>query len=484
MFPAQTTTTRLASTILFALFACTALSGVSLADQKPPAAEPQYVLHADVTAQGVDLNNGDLGTDGSSNAANGSLEVRPQFTWNFNPHALFYGEARAVAGVGNGSNESGDTGGLSGGRNFFELRQSYLEFNDLGGDPLAFRLGRQKIREPYGLWWNDNFDSARLSYVSTLFSGNAAVGQNLAVYRTDGNDFSNDDRDVTRALAEGSWQYHYQQFLEGRLLYQDDRSGPGVGQVMSEGRLDTGEGNLVWAGVRAAGETHFMGGADKLMYRIDLMGVDGHEQLPTTAPSGTTQRIVTAVNGRDVRGWGLDAATDIPIPNAKPLIHLGYAYGSGDGNTADGTDHAFRQDGLAGNFSQLGALTGNTNNYGTVLRPELSNIHILSAGVTMPVLQASSLGAIYRYYRLAEPTTALLESGVENTLNGTDKGLGQGLDLLFDANLLKEANITPVNGVSAVDFRSSLGFFWAGKAYGAGDGDLAARGLVEVKVSF
>jgi alginate production protein len=475
---------RRAASVLFALIACTSLPALSYAAQaSSPAAEPAYVLHTDVRAQGVDLDNGDLGTDGNTNDANASLEIRPQFTWNFNPHALFYGEARAVGSVGHGGNETGDTGGISNGRNFLELRQAYVEFNDLGGDPLSFRAGRQKIREPYGDWWNENFDALRLTYTTTSFAGDVGLGQNLAVYRTDGNGFSTDDRDATRVMAEGSWQYHFENFIEARALYQDDRRGADVGQKFSESRLDLGENSLLWAGLRAAGKTHFMGN-DKLSYRVDLMGVGGHEDLPDTAPSGTTDRIVTAVNGRDVRAWAFDAATDIPIPNATPLIHLGYAYGSGDGDTADGTDHMFRQDGLAGNFSQFGALTEATNNYGTVLRPDLSNIHILSAGVTMPVMQASNLGAVYRYYRLSEPTTALVASGVDNTLNGVDKGLGQGLDFLFNADILKEANLTPHNGVSDVTFRSSLGFFWAGDAYGAADGDMAARGLVEVNVSF
>lgn len=477
---------RNAASAILLLTACTSFSRVSLGAEAAPAAQPPFVVNGYIRAQGVDLDNGDLGTSGSDNLGAASLEGELQVTANINDDTRFFWEGRGVASAGRGSFESADTGGISNGESFLEWRQSYFEFDNIDKEPVSARIGRQKIREPYGLWWNQNFDSGRLLYQTTEFSGNITAGQNLFDYSTSSNSFSNNDRDVARVAGEASWQYWYDNFFEARLMYQDDHSSVAIGQIEDPGNLDMGTSNLVWGGVRAAGHTHFLEAGDQqLAYRVDLLGVTGDEDLAVTAPSGSN-RIVTAINSRDVRGWGFDAATDIPVPvfDRPPLIHLGYAYGSGDGNPAGSTDHAFRQDGLAGNFSQLGALSVNTDNYGTVLRPQLSNIHILSAGVTSPVFEASDVGAIYRYYRLADATTALPSSGIEDNLDGVDKGLGQGLDFLFNVDVLKEAHLTPTNHVSDVTFRSSLGFFWAGKAYGAGDGDVATRGLVELKVGF
>ncbi len=479
------------ATLAFLLIACTSLSGVSFAADPvlgdTPAAAPlqKFVVTGEVRAQGVDLNDGDLGTNNHSNVGTAALEAEIQATWNINPHALFFWEGRGVAAAGNGGFQTEDTGGISNGKSFLEWRQSYFEFNNLDNQPFTFRAGRQKLREPYGLWWNNNFDSARLLYQTSLFSGNIAAGQNLFDYNTDSANNNPNNKDVARVLGEASWQYWYQNFFEARLMYQDDHSGVSVGDIQNAQNLDLGTSSLVYGGIRAAGETHFLATGDaKTAYRVDLLGVTGHEDLATTMPSGDSNRIVTAVNGQDVRGWAFDAATDVPLPNMKPIIHLGYAYGSGDGNTADGSDHAFRQDGLAGNFSRFGALTENTDNYGTVLRPELSNIHILSAGVTMPVFEAADVGAIYRYYRLADAANSLPSSGLVNNLDGIHKDLGQGIDLLFNTDILKEAHLASTRGVTDVTLRSSLGFFWAGKAYGTGDGDMATRGLVEVKIGF
>lgn len=469
-----------ACTLLF--LGCMSLSPAA-SGAEPSAPASSIELHTEVRAQAVDLHNGDLDTSGSDNIGAASLEARLHLTAHINEDALFFLEGRGVAGAGRGGVESADTGSVSGGDSFLELRQAYLEFDNLGGAPVTAKAGRQKFREPYGVWWNRNFDALRLSYDTTLFAGSIAAGEDLATYRTSGDNLSENDKDVSRVLAEGSWQYYYENFVEARALFQDDHSSVSVGDIQTPEEFDDGDSNLFWGGIRAAGRTHFMGTeANKLAYRVDLMGVTGRENLATTTPSGQN-RLVTAVDRRSVRGWGFDAATDIPLSKAWPILHLGYAYGSGDEDTADGRDHAFRQNGLRGNFSRFGALSENTDNYGTVLRPQLSNIHILSAGMTMPVMEASDIGAVYRYYRLDEPATTLMSSGIYDTLNGTDTGLGQGVDFLFNMDVLKEAHLAST-GVQDVKFRSSLGFFRAGNAYGTSDGEVAARGLVEVKVGF
>ncbi|MEZ0226299.1 MAG: alginate export family protein [Alphaproteobacteria bacterium] len=464
------------------LLACTVVSPAAMG--AAPANTQTVMLDAELRAQAVDLDNGDLDTSGGDNLGTVALDARLRLTAHLSDNALFFGEGRGVASAGRGSVESADTGALSGGDSFLELRQAYFEFDNLAGAPLSARAGRQKFREPYGVWWNRNFDALRLSYDTTLFAGSIAAGENLFTYRTHGSSLSEKDKDVSRVLAEGSWQYYYENFIEARALYQDDHSDVSVGDIQTPDNFDDGDSNLFWGGIRAAGKAHFPGSdKDKLAYRLDFMGLTGHEHLATTTPSGSS-RLVTAVDGRSVRGWGLDAATDIPLPNAWPILHLGYAYGSGDGDTSDSRDHAFRQNGLKGNFSKFGALSENTDNYGTVLRPELSNIHIVSAGLTMPVMEASDIGAVYRYYRLADLATSLMSSGVDDTLTGTSRSLGQGVDFLFNMDVLKEAHLTATNRVQDVKFRSSLGFFKAGKAYGTAEDEVAARGLVEVKVGF
>ena len=449
--------------------------------QPTPQSYPVTKLDTEVRFQGADINNGSLGTTTARDAGVVGAEAKAKFTAEFNPDALFYWEGRAVAAAGRAGVQDENTGAVGNNGSFAEWKQSYLQFSNIGGEPTASaRIGRQLVAEPYGLWWNQDFDAVRANYDSSLFKGSLTGGQNLMTYRTnDTGGFIEGQKNVARVMAEGSWQYHYQNFIEARVAYVDDHQHQAVGDLVGDVNPYNNPGNMYWYGLRATGKTAVFDDADanKVGYRVDLLGVSGHEDQPTL---GATN--VTAITGRHVQGWAFDAGTDIPLPHAKPLIHLGYAYGSGDDSTT-GTDNSFRQTGLQGNFSRIGALSQNTDNYGTVLRPELSNIHIISAGVTMPVLAASDAGVIYRYYRLADTATSLVSSGVANTLNGVDKDLGQGVDVMFNMDVLKETTEN-IPHVQSLSFRSSLGFFRSGDAYGTASGETAVRGLVELKVGF
>lgn len=436
--------------------------------------------------QGVGLNNADLGTDDGGSTGFLGGEAKLHVTATLSENTLFYWEGRGVAGVGHSSFETSDTGNVARENNFLEWRESYLQFNNIDGKGVGAKLGRQRFRETYGDWWNQNFDAIRASYDSTLFSGFLAGGENLFQYNT-GRDFNEDDREIARIFGEGSWQYHYDQFFQVRAMYEDDHSGiDGVGEIHEFDDRNNAEGHLFWAGVRAAGKTNaFASGPDKIQYRFDLMGVTGNQDEDITTSAGGSNVLVTGTDSHDVLGWAFDGGVDIPlaIAETKPLLHVGYAYGSGDDDPTSGTDNAFRQNELASNSSRIGALSRNSYNYGTVLRPELSNIHIFTLGLTAAIFKASDAGLIYHYYRLAESANSLSTSGVNNTLNNNDRDLGHGVDLLFNTNLYENTNGNTY-GVKEVYLRSSLGAFRAGEAYGNNEGEIAARGLVEVGFNF
>jgi alginate production protein len=462
---------------LLAIFA--GLPAFAAAGEKNMAPSP-FLIEGQVRVQGVGENNTGMGMGSDSTGLLGA-EGKLKVTARLGENSHFYWEGRGVAGLGHSGFETDDTGSVSSENNFLEWRESYFEFDNIGKQPFIVKAGRQRVKEPYGVWWNQNFDAVRLAYDTTLFRGFVLAGQNLFSYNSS-RDFTDDERDIARVLAEGSWQYHYQQFFETRLMFQNDHSGiDDIGTIQEPDDRNSMDGNLVWAGVRAAGKTRAFAGADKIHYRVDVMGVAGSENFDMTAPSGTSNLIVTGTDERDVLGWAVDAGVDIPlVKDSRPLLHLGYAFGSGDDDPNGSTDHAFRQSGLDGNFSRIGALSQNSSNYGVVLRPQLSNIHILTAGLTSAVFQSSDVGLLYRYYRLAEPANALPSSGVNNTLNNDDRDLGHEIDLLFNTDISRHFNM----GEKEAYLRTSLGAFRAGDAFGTNEGEVAARGLVELGVNF
>ncbi|MCB1783655.1 MAG: alginate export family protein [Alphaproteobacteria bacterium] len=472
--------------------ACLALAMVA-APLAAHAEGPSINVRTDLRAQVIGEDNADLGVLSNEPTDSEALEAKVKVDGNVTDNISFLVEFRGVKNYGSGGSVDTDTGEAAGRKDFLELRQYWVQVDNLFGDysPFAVRAGRQRIKEDRGLWWNRDLDAVSLMYDATLFDAQLTVGQNLAEYRTSDDSFLQDDQDILRVLGETSWQWRYGQFLESRFAYQNDYSGmESAGIIIPSDDRDESDADLFWFGVRAQGD---LGGLQpkleptRVNYRVDVMGVTGHDEVQSSTSGPGSNRTVTGVSDKDVLGWALDAEVNVPVPvsvaSQEPVFILGYAFGSGDDDSTDGTDHAFRQTGLDGNTSRPGTASGSIHNYGSVLRPDLSNIHVMTAGVVVPVSQASDVTGLYHYYRLDEKATSLSTSGIDASLNGTDKGLGQGLDVMFNSNLTKEFGL-PDQTVERVDFKATLGAFRGGNAYGAGDGETAVRGQVELRFRF
>ncbi len=148
-------------------------------------------------------------------------------------------------------------------------------------------------------------------------------------------------------------------------------------------------------------------------------------------PRGAGMSIVESQSRHEVRGWGMDAgltwAPDLPL---EPRLSLGFALGSGDTTPQGGTDRAFRQTGLHGNESAFGGVQ-RFHRYGTLLRPELSNLRILTAGIGFSVLKSSSLDVLFHDYRQLEPTLSLRNAAIELALTSQHEHIGSEFDVIL-----------------------------------------------------
>lgn len=441
-----------------------------------------------VTLQYITEENRDLGTSGDEMEDSFSQQIQlltgVDFTEDF--FGFFHGRALNIDGETGFEDDSGQSVGAD--QSFFELRELYVQKKNLAGIvPLSLQVGRQRVREPRALWWNSDNDLVRLNYNSTLLNSFIAAGENLSSYRSNtDSDFREDDEDRFRILGESSWQYKYNHFLEGRFLYENDHSGlESVGSLVASGNRDNEDQDLIWAGVRAAGEfRNPSSAAARIKYRADLMGVSGEEDMLTTAGTADPQlRSVTGSSSRDVLGWGLDAGAIIdPMNEGGFVFSFGYAFGSGD-DGGSGTDSAFRQTDMQGNSSRIGLERQQQKNYGEVLRPELSNIHVLSAAAAYPVTKATDFSLNYFYYRLDEKATPLRSSGITAPVNGSDKSIGQGLDLIVNVNVDEEFGVN-VPYADSTDFRFVAGSFFPGDAYEPSNDNAALRLFTELRFRF
>lgn len=449
-------------------------------------------IKGDVKFQNITEGHNDLGTLSEETQSDFAIDTRAKLTYKPAKNVKVYVEGRAlkvfdgVVGV-----EDDETGSTSTG-SFVELRQFWLRYSELFGNPaLGVTVGRQRFRENRAVLWNRDLDAVRLSYDSTLLNGFVAVGQNMASYRTgsDDDDFEEEEQNRLRILGEADVQWKKKQYVSLRVLHEKDTSGTeDIGRAVPTDDRDGEDVQMTWVGARADG--HLYAGKESLFktvdYRADVMAVAGEETLvSTSATADPTVRTVSSVQDRDVMGYGVDMAVNLGLNvPGEPNVLLGYAYGSGDDGTG-GTDHAFRQTDLHGNSSYLFPNSSSTiRNYGEVLKPELSNIHIASAGINFPVFDASDVNILYHAYWLDKTQTGGLRSdGLSARLNGQDKFVGQGLDVVANFNIGKELEIThPL--LEKTSIRLSAGAFKAGDAWGAGEDETAFRTLAELKVRF
>ncbi len=441
-----------------------------------------------VNFQYITEENDDLGTLNEDPEDSLATQARIMLNYEFTDEIDGYLDVRGYRIKGDSGAED-ETGDIIFNQDFLEVRQYWLRHENLFGYlPLSLQVGRQRIKEPRTIWWNKDLDTVRVNFDKTLTKGFVGVGENLVAYRTNGSDYNEDDKDRLRVLGEISHQYKYNHFMDARFMFEHDHSErEQVGQLIDAGDRDLNDADLFWLGTRQWGKFKNVTSAlSALHYRFDVMGVYGSEDIRSTTavPSSSRQRI-TAVNDFDVFGWGLDAGveadTNLPL---SPVFKLGYAYGSGDSDTTDNDDGAFRQTGLHGNSSRRRGDIKSIRNYGEIFRPELSNLHILSTGLKFPVMDASTLNLDYYSYWLDEKNAPLRSSGITGTLTGQDAHIGQALDLTFNSELLSEYNVNS-DIVENTYLKLMAGTFQSGDAYApAGDDETAFRFLAELEFRF
>jgi alginate production protein len=471
------------SKISFFLLAGVVFAGPALADVQ---LTPTFKVGGDVKAQYQAFDNYDLGTASEDPTHISVMEAKMRAAWQPYDWLSFYTEGRGVKGSRIPTRITDDeTGTPSTARDYLELRQFWgkTEFHQLPNWNLQF--GRQRIRENRGFWWNRDIDAVRTNFDYTLMKGFVALAEDQAAYTTAKPDQPESEDGRLRLLVENSYQYQPDHFVEGRLAFERDHTDReavnGLVKIDDEDREDL---QLNWAGVRFTGKTLEQ---KSLGYRVDLAGVWGTiEQTNSTTGTNSGNRRISSHSDLDVRGWAMDSELTYQVKDMQmqPTFLAGYAYGSGDDATVSGTSHAFRQTGLQGNQGRLGGSGTTVRSYGEVLNPELTNLHILTAGVTVPVLISSDISVFYHDYYLVNKDGQMRSADISASLDGSGSHVGQALDVIGNFNVDKELGVD-VAPLRTTNLRFSVGAFQAGTAYiKRGEDDVAFRGLMEFRVGF
>jgi hypothetical protein len=356
---------------------------------------------------------------------------------------------------------------------YVERGEMWLYAERLAGLPLHLDAGRLDFEDERRWWWDQELDAIRLTYERESHEVAVALAREVAPHRSDLSHVTPEQDRVLRLIGEASWDFAPNQALELFLLHQVDRSEtPRPGAVVSTEREDESDARLTWLGARTLGAFD-LGSRGILGYWLDTALVRGEERRVSFETLSPSRSMAVELLRRDVRGFAIDAGLSALLPaEREPRLFAGLAFGSGDSSSDRGTDRSFRQSGLQANEAGFGGVQ-RFPHYGVVLDPELSNLGVLTLGGGLSVLRSSSIDLVLHQYRLARRADSLRDAGLDLTLTGDDRDLGQELDLVLALEEWEH-----------LELELSAGVFRAGEAFGPDRGRLIYGGAIAVRFAF
>ncbi len=295
--------------------------------------------------------------------------------------------------------------------------ENWVYWRNLLGDTVDLQVGRQDFDDSREWIYDKDLDGVRL-----ISTGDTLRAQYFAATILGGAASQRDQGSINVGAYLSNLDDDQQ--LAAWFLHRDFEQG--------------NDGRLTHVGLRAIGD--WWSPADTW---LDLGAVAGEE------------------DGRDVFGWGGDLGATVRARNSSLAWSLGLAYASGDDGS--GTDSAYRQSGLQDNNAKLGTATS-IRYYGELLEPELSNMRILTAGVSWWFEERSSLALIYHDYLQVEASDSIRDSNLDMDPNGIGRDLGSELDLVLSSRAFE-----------SVDLEFVAGGFFPGNAFDTNEDALFLR---------
>lgn len=440
--------------------------GVSDDDRRPEDQTRINLLGRELIIGGqAELASGiERGYELSPDADDGKLTLDPEIKietiWLIEDDLVTFTEIKAF-----GEGELWKDGGGTENRGGVELGEAWLLKTRIGGTPLALQVGRQQLQDRREWWWDEDLDMVRLHYFGDRVTAFAGIGRELGYYSTVGRR-DPEDRDIVRKVGSIKWDWMDRQEIQLLVLDQRDNSTVyGRDQIVADRSLDEADVDATWMGVRVRGrvKTDFPG---KFYYWGDLARVRGHETLFNARETPTGDQQVVAVERQRVSGWAYDLGASFELP-VQPEAYLTVSHARGSGGASP-----FRQTGLQGNN---GKFRGNSRfrYYGEVLRPELSNLSVLTGALGIEPLEDGWIETVWHRYRQITALPEIAGSRLDVEPEGNSKRLGQEIDLV--------ASYRPKSGW---DFELTGGVFEAGPAFGELEGERAWTAEIKVSKNF
>jgi len=363
-----------------------------------------------------------------------------------------------------------------------ERGETWFYLGNLLDTPFGLQVGRQRFFDAREWWWDQDLDSIRVRFDRENFHAEIAVAHELFPVVLNRGGIEPEDDDVVQILSAARWSWAKKQEVGFFALHRNDYSnqqsvdplalcvsasdynGPPEGfadfQTGCVGYEDDSDSQLTWLGVSASGRWKVPGWG-RIEYWLDAAAVFGDETF--TEYSGMTgSRVVKVVDSHSVSGGGFDLGGTWFLPLfGRTAVTAGYAYGSGDPGMEEFHDTGFRQTGLQDNSDKFLGVAS-FRYYGELLDPELSNLHVVTAGVGLRFFKKSSIDLVYHWYRQAQAAPFMHDIDFKRDPTGLSPDIGQEWDLILG-----------IEEMDRFEFKVVGSIFRPGEAFDPEEGDLA-----------
>ncbi|TBR39443.1 MULTISPECIES: alginate export family protein [Dyella] len=428
------------------------------------AVETDYALKTDIAV--VDQTPGDFGRQDKNHSVQAYLDATPWMRFQFNQHWSGFLRVRLFAPTGivqTNANDNNNVGPTN--QAFLGLKEAWVDYAGFRYPGESIRLGRQRVRQDDAMYIDQDVDSARWIFKTTLVQSELGVGREFGTYRTDDVGLPPDQKHRLYVFGTLGGEWKAYQRIGVRMMYvHDDYNVPQPGQVTNVG-TKLSAGNLLWVG--AFLHNHYYDGADAppFAYNASINWLSGNQRTALVDP---LTRAVTDVTDRRVsHAWAADVAVRYRLPVEKFPLQLGAAYVYSSGGHGNDLSSQYSQTGLQSNYSRFTGTDSLTQRFTDAYRADLGNLKVATAFASMNMGQWNT-SFIYNHFDRVHGDAPVYAENISALPVNTTGSLGQGYDLVvtrfFGKKIAHTDLLSSDEPASSVRFRGSV--FKPGSAYG------------------
>ncbi|MGE3296598.1 MAG: alginate export family protein [Porticoccaceae bacterium] len=466
------------SRLLPVVLLCSA--GIALADSAQ--ADPRTIDTAlKIKTSALVEGERDLGAGDFHTTSGGIIEITPQVRWQLTSDVSAFVRVRGFAQSDDFATTPDDNSPTRD-NTFAEVRELWVDYGGLTGYPGEhLRLGRQRLRQDDGLWFDRDIESLRWIFDTTLVRADIGVAETFDsyTYKKDAVALPVNLDDRFNAFASVSYEWAPSQRAGLRALYADDSGGTGDIGALPTVNTKPSSGQLLWIGARVENGFYDYRRIKPVTYWTEVVLLTGTEK-PTVVDPATG--LVAAHYERDIHAWGGDFGLRVRPTDDLPLqIGAGYAFGTG-GSDTDESD-AYRQTGLHSNRSRFTGTRTLISRFGEVSRADLSNLSVISLFASLQ-FDTGDASLVFHDFRRDQSSAPVITDGIGVQPLSGDRDIGRGVDLVLSRYFDQIKNETDPEGDMQTALRLRVSLFDPGSAYASNADNSAYRIVLEGTVQF